>query len=87
LINIQVKAFSSDAKLLPLIKDGGRIVNMSSGLALLPGYAAYQHKGAIEVLTRYIAKELGHRQIAVNGVAPGAIETDFAGGSVRDNPD
>lgn len=43
-------------------------------------------KGAIEVLTRYMAKELGHRQIAVNVVAPGAIETDFADGAVRDNP-
>ena len=54
----------------------------------LPGYAAYASmKGAIEVLTRYMAKELGNRQIAVNVVAPGAIETDFAGGAVRDNPE
>lgn len=61
-----------------------------SGLArfTLPGYAAYAStKGAIEVLTRYLAKELGQRQIAVNVVAPGAIETDFAGGAVRDNPE
>jgi len=60
LINIQVNFFLTQ-KLLPLIKDGGRIVNMSSGLArfTLPGYAAYAStKGAIEVLTRYIAKEL-----------------------------
>lgn len=74
--------------LLPLIADGGRIVNVSSGLArfALPGYAAYAAmKGAIEVLTRYQAKELGARGIAVNVVAPGAIETDFGGGAVRDN--
>lgn len=91
LINVHVKGvFFLTQKLLPLIKDGGRIVNISSGLArfTLPGYAAYASaKGAIEVLTRYMAKELGHRQIAVNVVAPGAIETDFAGGSVRDNPE
>lgn len=91
LMNIQVKGvFFLTQKLLPLIKDGGRIVNTSSGLArfTLPGYAAYAStKGAIEVLTRYLAKELGHRQIAVNVVAPGAIETDFGGGAVRDNPE
>lgn len=90
-MNIHVKGvFFLTQKLLPLLKDGGRIVNISSGLArfALPGYAAYgAMKGAIEVLTRYMAKELGHRQIAVNVVAPGAIETDFAGGAVRDNPD
>lgn len=77
-------------KLLPLIADGGRIVNISSGLArfALPGSAAYASmKGAIEVLTRYLAKELGARGIAVNTVAPGAIATDFSGGMVRDNPE
>jgi NAD(P)-dependent dehydrogenase (short-subunit alcohol dehydrogenase family) len=77
-------------KLLPLIADGGRIVNLSSGLARfsLPGYAAYASmKGAIEVFTRYLAKELGPRGIAANVVAPGAIETDFGGGAVRDNAD
>lgn len=75
-------------KLLPLLNDGGRIVNLSSGLArfALPGKAAYATmKGGIEVLTRYLAKELGPRRIAVNVVAPGAIETDFGGGVVRDN--
>lgn len=75
-------------KLLPLISDGGRILNISSGLARfsLPGYAAYASmKGAVEVLTRYQAKELGARGIAVNSLAPGAIETDFGGGTVRDN--
>jgi NAD(P)-dependent dehydrogenase (short-subunit alcohol dehydrogenase family) len=77
-------------KLLPLINDGGRIVNISSGLARfsLPGSSAYgSMKGAVEVLTRYLAKELGLRGIAVNTVAPGAIATDFSGGMVRDNPE
>ncbi|WP_225766957.1 SDR family NAD(P)-dependent oxidoreductase [Inquilinus sp. Marseille-Q2685] len=76
--------------LLPLIADGGRIVNLSSGLTrtTFPGYAAYAAvKGAVEVLTRYMARELGGRGIAVNTVAPGAIETDFGGGAVRDNPE
>ncbi|SAI70283.1 short chain dehydrogenase [Bordetella ansorpii] len=75
-------------KLLPLIADGGRIVNLSSGLArfAMPGYAAYASmKGAIEVFSRYLAKEAGARGIAVNAVAPGAIETDFGGGHVRDD--
>ncbi len=75
-------------KLLPLLADGGRILNTSSGLArfALPGYAAYAAmKGAVEVLTRYLAKELGGRGIAVNTIAPGAIETDFGGGRVRDD--
>jgi NAD(P)-dependent dehydrogenase (short-subunit alcohol dehydrogenase family) len=77
-------------KLLPLLKDGGRIVNISSGLArvTIPDLSAYASmKGAVEVLTRYLAKELGGRGIAVNTVAPGAIETDFSGGMVRDNPE
>lgn len=77
-------------QLLPLIEDGGKILNVSSGLArfTLPGYAAYAAmKGAVEVLTRYMAKELGERQISVNVLAPGAIETDFGSGAVRDNKD
>jgi NAD(P)-dependent dehydrogenase (short-subunit alcohol dehydrogenase family) len=77
-------------KLLPLINDGGRIVNVSSGLARfsIPGSSAYgSMKGAVEVLTRYLAKELGPRGIVVNTVAPGAIATDFSGGMVRDNPE
>jgi len=75
-------------RLLPLIADHGRILNISSGLArfVLPGYAAYAAmKGGIEVLTRYLAVELGPRKISVNTIAPGAIETDFGGGVVRDN--
>lgn len=89
LTNIHFKGvFFLTQKLLPLIEDGGRIVNVSSGLARfsLPGYSAYAAmKGAVEVLTRYLAKELGPRGISVNTIAPGAIETDFGGGRVRDN--
>jgi NAD(P)-dependent dehydrogenase (short-subunit alcohol dehydrogenase family) len=89
LVAVHLKGtFFLTQRLLPLIEDGGRIVNISSGLARfsLPGYAAYAAmKGGIEVLTRYLAKELGARRISVNTVAPGAIETDFGGGAVRDN--
>ena len=76
--------------LLGLIADHGRIVNFSSGLTRVsvPGFSAYSAaKGAVEVLTLYMAKEFGSRGIAVNTVAPGAIETDFLGGAVRDMPD
>lgn len=75
-------------KALPFLNDGGRIINISSGLARFsfPGSSAYASmKGAIEVLTRYLAKELGARGIAANVVAPGAIATDFGNGHVRDN--
>jgi NAD(P)-dependent dehydrogenase (short-subunit alcohol dehydrogenase family) len=89
LVNIQFKGvFFLTQTLLPLIADGGRIINISTGLTRFsfPGYAAYASmKGAIEVLSKYLAKELGARGIAVNVVAPGAIETDFGGGVVRDN--
>jgi NAD(P)-dependent dehydrogenase (short-subunit alcohol dehydrogenase family) len=89
LMNIHFKGvFFITQKALPLINDGGRIINLSTGLArfTMPGYGAYAAmKGAIETLTRYQAKELGARGIAVNVVAPGAIETDFGGGVVRDN--
>ena len=89
LTNIHFKGvFFLTQKLLPIIEDGGKIVNLSSGLARFayPGASIYGSlKGAVEVLTRYLAKELGHRRIAVNAIAPGAIETDFGGGRVRDN--
>ena len=74
--------------LLPLLADGGRIVNFSSGLTRIsfPGFAAYSAaKAAVEMLTVYMAREFGARGITVNTVAPGAIETDFGGGLVRDN--
>jgi NAD(P)-dependent dehydrogenase (short-subunit alcohol dehydrogenase family) len=91
LVNVHFKGvFFLTQALLPLIADGGRIVNLSSGLtrASAPGFGAYSAvKGAIEVLSVYLAKELGGRGIAVNTVAPGAIETDFLGGAVRDTPD
>lgn len=89
LMRVHLKGpFFLTQRLLPLLADGGRILNVSSGLARfsLPGYAAYAvMKGGIEVLTRYQAKELGARGISVNTLAPGAIETDFGGGAVRDN--
>ncbi len=89
MVNIHFKgAFFLTQKLLPMMNDGGRIVNISSGLARFSyeNYSAYGScKGAVETLTRYLAKELGPRGIAVNVVAPGAIETDFGGGVVRDN--
>jgi len=89
IMQVHVKApFFLTQALLPLLADGGRILNVSSGLArfCLPGHAAYASaKGAIEVLSRYLAKELGERGISVNAIAPGAIETDFGGGAVRDN--
>jgi NAD(P)-dependent dehydrogenase (short-subunit alcohol dehydrogenase family) len=89
--NVHFKGvFFLTQKLLPLLNDGGRIVNLSTGLTrfAIPGSAPYASmKGAVEVLTRYLAKELGPRRIAVNAVAPGAIATDFSGGMVRDNPE
>jgi NAD(P)-dependent dehydrogenase (short-subunit alcohol dehydrogenase family) len=91
IFNVHVKGvYFLTQKLLPLMTDGGRIVNLSSGLARisLPGSSAYgAAKGAVEVLTRYLAKELGPRRITANVVAPGAIQTDFSGGMVRDNPE
>ncbi|WP_088160488.1 SDR family NAD(P)-dependent oxidoreductase [Sphingobacterium sp. G1-14] len=87
--NIHYKGvFFLTQKVLPYLNDDGRIINISSGIArfAFPGSSAYgSMKGAIEVLTRYLAKELGPRGIAANVVAPGAIETDFGGGHVRDN--
>jgi NAD(P)-dependent dehydrogenase (short-subunit alcohol dehydrogenase family) len=89
IFNIHYKGvFFLTQKFLPFINDGGGIINISSGLARLtfPGSSVYASmKGAVEVLTRYLAKELGERKIRVNIVAPGAIETDFGGGRTRDN--
>lgn len=76
--------------LLPVLADSGRIINFSSGLTRVsfPGFSAYSAaKGAVEILTVYMAKELGSRGITANTIAPGAIETDFLGGAVRDIPD
>lgn len=91
IVNVHFKGvYFLTQKLLPFLNDGGRIVNISSGLARfgLPGSSAYgAAKGAVEVMTRYLAKELGPRRITANVVAPGAIQTDFSGGMVRDNPE
>jgi NAD(P)-dependent dehydrogenase (short-subunit alcohol dehydrogenase family) len=91
LMNVHLKGpFFLTQQLLPLLADGGRILNVSTGLArfTFPGTAAYASmKGAVEVLTRHLARELGPRGIAVNVIAPGAIATDFGGGVVRDDPE
>jgi NAD(P)-dependent dehydrogenase (short-subunit alcohol dehydrogenase family) len=91
LLNVHFKgAFFLTQKALNVMNDGGGIVNVSTGLTrfALAGYAAYAAmKGAMETLTKYQAKELGSRKIRVNAIAPGAIETDFGGGGVRDNKD
>jgi NAD(P)-dependent dehydrogenase (short-subunit alcohol dehydrogenase family) len=91
IVNVHFKGvYFLTQKLLPLMNDGGRIVNISSGLARVSAAPTSPYgaaKGAIEVLTRYLAKELGPRGITANVVAPGAIETDFSGGLVRDNPE
>ena len=89
LMNVHFKGvYFLTQKALPLLTDGGRIINISSGLTriTMPGSSAYASmKGAVEIFTRYLAKELGSRKITANVVAPGAIETDFGGGRTRDN--
>ncbi|HGY3897640.1 TPA: SDR family NAD(P)-dependent oxidoreductase [Klebsiella aerogenes] len=91
LFNVHVKGvFFLVQALLPLLADGGRIINFSSGLTRVsyPGFSAYSAaKAAVEMLSVYMARELGYRGITVNTIAPGAIETDFGGGLVRDNAD
>lgn len=91
LFDVHVKGvFFLTQALLPMLADGGRIINFSSGLTRVsfPGFSAYSAaKGAVEILTVYMARELGSRGITANAVAPGAIETDFLGGAVRDIPD
>jgi len=90
-VNVHFKGvFFLTQKLLPLMNDGGRIVNISSGLTrfTVPGNSVYAPaKGAIEVLTHYLAKELAPRRITANVAALGPIQTDFGGGMVRDNPE
>jgi NAD(P)-dependent dehydrogenase (short-subunit alcohol dehydrogenase family) len=89
MVDIHLKGpFFLTQAVLPVMQDGGRIINVSSGLTRFtyPGYAAYaMMKGGVEVFTHYLAKELSARKIVVNTLAPGAIETDFGGGAVRDN--
>lgn len=89
IFNIHYKGiFFLTQKLLPYLNNGGGIVNISSGLTriVMPGSSVYGSlKAAVETLTRYQARELGDRKIRVNVIAPGAIETDFGGGRVRDN--
>lgn len=91
LFNVHVKGvFFLTQALLPLLADAGRIINLSSGLTRVtsPGFSAYSSaKGAVEILSVCMAKELASRGITVNTVAPGAIETDFLGGAVRDMPE
>lgn len=91
MVNEHIKApFFLSQTLLAVLKDGGRILNVSSGLTRMafPGFSAYAiMKAAVETLSVYMAKELGARGIAVNTIAPGAIETDFGGGYVRDTPE
>ena len=76
-------------KSLPILNNGGRIINISTGTTRFsnPGYSVYASmKGAVEVFTKYLAKELGVRQITANIVAPGPIETDFNNAAIRNNP-
>jgi len=90
LLNIHFKGvYFLTQKLVPIMNDHGRIINLSSGTTRFsnPGYSIYASmKGAMEIFTKYLAKELGPRGIAVNILAPGAIETDFNGGIIRNNP-
>jgi NAD(P)-dependent dehydrogenase (short-subunit alcohol dehydrogenase family) len=89
-LNVHFKSvYFLTQKLLPVMQNGGSIVNISSGTTRFsnPGYSVYASmKGAIEVLTKYMAKELGSKGIRANVVAPGPVETDFNGGAIRNNP-
>ncbi len=90
-LNVHFKSvFFLTQKCLPLLNDGGHIINISSGSTQhsVPGYSVYASmKGAIETLTVYLAKELGQRGITVNVVAPGPIETNFNNAAIRSNPE
>jgi NAD(P)-dependent dehydrogenase (short-subunit alcohol dehydrogenase family) len=91
LVDVQFKGvFFLTQRLSGLLAEGGSIVNLSSGLTRFtgPGRIVYASvKGAVEVMTRYMAEELGRRQITVNTIAPGAVATNFSGGMLRDNPE
>jgi NAD(P)-dependent dehydrogenase (short-subunit alcohol dehydrogenase family) len=90
-VNIHFKGvYFLTQRTLPLLRDNGRIINVSSGTTrfCIPGYSIYAAmKGAVETFTKYLAKEVGPRGITVNVLAPGAIETDFNNARVRDNPE
>ena len=90
LFNIQLKGpFFLTQQALKHLNDGGRIINVSTGLARfsLPGYGAYAAmKAGVEAFTRYLAKELGERQITANTIAPGAINTDLNRDALENNP-
>lgn len=89
MMNIHIKGvYFLSQQAVPLLSDGGGIINISSGLArfTLPGSSAYASmKGAVEVFTKYLAKELSNRKIRANVVAPGAVATDFGGGENKEN--
>ncbi|MBK6773478.1 MAG: SDR family oxidoreductase [Ignavibacteria bacterium] len=89
-VNVHFKGvFFLTQKTLPIINDNGCIINVSSGTTrfCIPGYSVYSSmKGAVEVFTKYLAKETGHRGIRANVIAPGATETDFNNAIIRSNP-
>jgi NAD(P)-dependent dehydrogenase (short-subunit alcohol dehydrogenase family) len=89
LLNIHFKGvYFLTQKMLPILNNGGGIVNISSGLTRVsvPNSSVYASlKGAVEVFTRYLAKELGAKGIRANTVAPGAVLTDFGGGHLRND--
>lgn len=90
LLNIHFKSvYFLTQKCAPLLNDGGSVINISSGTTrfCVPGYSVYSSmKGAVEIFTRYIAKEFGARGIRANVVAPGPVETDFNSAAIRNNP-
>ena len=89
-LNVHFKSvYFLTQKLLKQMNNGGSIINISSGTTRFsnPGYSVYASmKGAMEILTKYLAKELGSRGIRSNIVAPGPVETDFNNGAIRNNP-
>jgi 3-oxoacyl-[acyl-carrier protein] reductase len=90
IFDLNVKgSFFMAQRAIPRLRDGGHVIFLSTGLTrfTMAEYAAYAaSKGAIEVLTRCLAKELGPRRIAVNALAPGVVDTDFNAKWLRDNP-